>query len=89
MFDKLNRNLQTLSSVQGVKSSLEKGVFLVVISSDRSTARGTIAGIKMAFPASRLGVVWIDAHADIHSPYTTLWGICTGGWLQLLWLKII
>jgi arginase len=26
---------------------------------------------KKAFPKKRLGVVWIDAHADFHSPYTT------------------
>ena len=25
----------------------------------------------MAYPEKRLGVVWIDAHADLHSPYTT------------------
>ena len=25
----------------------------------------------MASPNKRLGVIWIDAHADIHSPYTT------------------
>ena len=25
----------------------------------------------MAHPNKRLGVIWIDAHADIHSPYTT------------------
>jgi arginase len=25
----------------------------------------------MAFPNDRLGVVWIDAHADLHSPWTT------------------
>src|SRR5690606_27778392 len=24
-----------------------------------------------AFPKKRLGVIWIDAHADIHTPYTT------------------
>ena len=38
---------------------------------DHSTAAGTIAGIKKAYPDRRLGVIWIDAHADIHSPYTT------------------
>src|SRR5690606_40461488 len=37
----------------------------------RSTAIGTIAGIRKAYPKKRLGVIWIDAHADIHSPYTT------------------
>ena len=25
----------------------------------------------MAFPDERIGVIWIDAHADMHSPYTT------------------
>jgi arginase len=42
-----------------------------VLAGDHSTAGGTIAGIKNAFPKSKLGVIWIDAHADLHSPYTT------------------
>ena len=25
----------------------------------------------MAYPDKKLGVIWIDAHADLHSPYTT------------------
>lgn len=45
--------------------------FPVVLAGDHSTAYGTIAGIKKAFPKKRLGVIWIDAHADIHTPYTT------------------
>ncbi|MFZ9981762.1 MAG: arginase [Cyclobacteriaceae bacterium] len=45
--------------------------FPVVMAGDHSTAYGTIAGIKKAYPKKRLGVVWIDAHADLHSPYTT------------------
>lgn len=49
-----------------------KGNFIpVVISGDHSTAGATIAGIKMAKPKSKLGVIWIDAHADLHTPYTT------------------
>jgi arginase len=43
----------------------------MIIAGDHSTAFGTIAGIKKAHPKKRLGVVWIDAHADFHSPYTT------------------
>jgi arginase len=46
-------------------------VFPIVIAGDHSTAYGTIAGIKKAHPKKRLGVIWIDAHADIHTPYTT------------------
>jgi arginase len=45
--------------------------FPLMLAGDHSTAYGTIAGIKKAFPKKRLGVIWIDAHADIHTPYTT------------------
>ena len=45
--------------------------FPVIIAGDHSTAYGTICGIKKAFPKKRLGVICIDAHADIHTPYTT------------------
>jgi len=54
-----------------VEDSLLKENFPLVFSGDHSSAIGTIGGIKAAFPDSRLGVIWIDAHADIHSPYTT------------------
>ena len=56
---------------KAVESNLKSGLFPLVLAGDHSTAGGTIAGIKMAKPKSRLGVIWIDAHADIHSPYTT------------------
>lgn len=54
-----------------LRDSLKDGKFPIVLSGDHSNAGGTIAGIKMAYPDSRLGVIWIDAHADLHSPYTT------------------
>lgn len=54
-----------------VSQTLKKNNFPIVLAGDHSTAGGTIAGIKMAYPKSKLGVIWIDAHADIHSPYTT------------------
>lgn len=43
----------------------------IVLAGDHSSAIGTITGIKMAYPDKRLGVIWIDAHADLHSPYTS------------------
>ena len=46
-------------------------LFPIVLAGDHSTAAGTICGIKKADPHKRLGIVWIDAHADMHSPYTT------------------
>lgn len=50
---------------------LARNRFPLVFSGDHSSAIGTISGIKSAFPHHKLGVIWIDAHADIHSPYTT------------------
>ena len=55
----------------GVHSSINENKFPLVISGDHSSALGSISGIKAANPDKRLGVVWIDAHADIHSPFTS------------------
>ena len=54
-----------------VKTCMDGGHFPIVLSGDHSSALGTISGIKAHNPGKRLGVVWIDAHADLHSPYTT------------------
>lgn len=54
-----------------VEQILKDGNFPIVIAGDHSSAAGTISGVKAAYPDSRVGVIWIDAHADLHSPYTT------------------
>lgn len=54
-----------------VCETMKSGIFPVVFAGDHSIAGGTIAGIKMANPKRRLGVIWIDAHADLHTPYTS------------------
>lgn len=54
-----------------VQASLKAGHTPIVLSGDHSSALGTISGIKAAFPDKQLGVIWIDAHSDIHSPYTS------------------
>ncbi|MCG2611305.1 arginase [Flavobacterium sp. SM15] len=54
-----------------VSNLLLNNNFPFVLAADHGSAGGTIAGIKSAFPSKRIGVVWIDAHADIHTPYTT------------------
>lgn len=63
MYQKISREIYKLLS--GGKT------FPIVLSGDHSNAGGTIAGIRMAYPDKKLGVIWIDAHADIHSPFTT------------------
>ncbi|WP_428742958.1 arginase [Tenacibaculum sp.] len=54
-----------------VKVNLQEGKFPIVLSGDHSSALGTISGVKAAYPTKRVGVVWIDAHGDLHSPYTS------------------
>ena len=54
-----------------VSSLLSNNKFPFILAADHGSAGGTVAGIKTAFPTKKLGIVWIDAHADIHTPYTT------------------
>lgn len=49
--------------------SLKK--FPFIISGDHGSAGGTISGLKKTCPGKKIGVLWIDAHADMHTPYTT------------------
>ncbi len=61
----INRVCDTIAELR------EDHLFPIILAGDHSTAAGTICGIKKADPDKRLGVIWIDAHADFHSPYTT------------------
>ncbi len=56
---------------KAVCETVKSGLFPLVLAGDHSTGGATIAGLRMARPKRRLGVVWIDAHADMHSPFTT------------------
>ena len=54
-----------------VKSTLQENNIPIVLSGDHSSSLGVMSGIKAQYPDKRMGVVWIDAHADLHSPFTT------------------
>jgi len=56
---------------KSIVSTMQSDFFPLVLSGDHSSALGTMAGIKSLAPSKQLGVIWIDAHADIHSPYST------------------
>lgn len=56
---------------KAISNTLNEKHFPIVLSGDHSSALGTISGIKAKYPDKRLGVVWIDAHADLHSPFTS------------------
>jgi len=47
----------------------EAGRFVLTVGGDHSVAMGSVAGVLTARPA--LGVVWVDAHADINAPETS------------------
>lgn len=49
----------------------KKNDFTLVVAGDHGSAGGTLAGLKMAHPENRIGALWIDAHGDLHTPYTT------------------
>ncbi len=54
-----------------VESTLQNNQFPLVLSGDHSSAIGTIAGIKSAYPNKNIGVIWIDAHGDLHTPWSS------------------
>lgn len=54
-----------------IAQNFQENYFPIVLSGDHSNSAATIAAIKQTFPDKNLGVIWIDAHADLHSPYTS------------------
>lgn len=56
---------------EAVKKSLKANHFPIVLSGDHSSALGTLSGISAAYPDKTIGAIWIDAHADLHTPYTS------------------
>jgi len=54
-----------------VVETIQNQKFPIIISGDHSNAIGGLSGLKNANPDKKIGVIWIDAHADLHSPYTT------------------
>lgn len=67
--DAISQTIFELS--ESIKANIQRNSHCLVIAGDHSTAAGTIAGLKKAHPDKRIGVVWFDAHADIHSPHTS------------------
>ncbi len=56
-----------------VERAASKGQFPVVLGGDHSIAAGTIAGMARHYRKSKqhLGLIWIDAHADMNTPATS------------------
>jgi arginase len=56
---------------QLVESCLNANRLPIILSGDHSNAVGSLAGFCRHFGCENTGVIWIDAHLDLHSPYTT------------------
>ena len=54
-----------------ISNALAEKKFPLIIAGDHCSAGGTIKGIQSANPGKRIGVVWLDAHSDLHSPHTS------------------
>lgn len=62
-----------------VAETVEAGEFPLVLGGNCSTAIGTVTGLDR-----EVGVVWFDAHADLHTPDTSPTGFLDGMALALL-----
>ncbi len=64
-----------------VKHALEQTYIPVVIGGDHSSAMGTWAGVASTMEKrQKLGLIWIDAHMDAHTPETAENGKWGGWW---------
>lgn len=52
-----------------VRETLQKGNFPLIMGGDHSIGIGSLLAILQHQPD--VGVIWVDAHADIHTPYTS------------------
>lgn len=54
----------------GVRNAMEKGKFPLVLGGDHSVAAGTVSGVSAALRnrSQKLGLLWVDAHADMNTP---------------------
>lgn len=58
---------------KAVETALASRQFPIVLGGDHSVATGTVSGVSRHFrkQKQRIGLVWIDAHADMNTPDTS------------------
>jgi arginase len=58
---------------QRVEKLMDEGVMPLVVGGDHSMAIGTITGVSSHFRKrnEKLGLIWVDAHADMNTPETS------------------
>jgi arginase len=70
------RNIDHLTVAQGILASYVEDVlkdddFPLLFTGDHSNAVGAFSGLKNLNPEKRIGLIWVDAHLDLHNPCTT------------------
>ncbi|MFI5221545.1 MAG: arginase [Bacteroidia bacterium] len=70
------KNIENITNYQlkvceNISATIRENKIPFIFSGDHSSANALISGVKDVYANNRIGVVWIDAHADLHSPYTT------------------
>lgn len=69
----LGRNTASL-----VSDALSDGNPVLVLAGDDTASIGVVSGAQLALEGKKLGLVWIDAHADFNTPETSMSGILAG-----------
>lgn len=76
--DTLRAYVAVVRAVAGaVRAAAEAGAAPVVLAGNCGATAGVVAGLSGAV-RGRLGVLWLDAHADLHTPSTTTSGYLDG-----------
>ena len=67
-------------------ATVRRGLVPLVLGGDHSLAAGSVAGVATAFAerGSKIGLIWLDAHADINTPESSPSGNVHGMPLALL-----
>ncbi|CAF0705977.1 unnamed protein product [Brachionus calyciflorus] len=82
-----NRNLLSTSRInqklsKAVQNAISEGHVPVLLGGDHSLAIGSVHGTANAF--SQIGLIWVDAHADMNTPLTSSSGNLHGQPLSFL-----
>lgn len=76
-----NKNARYLNQIaeactrtaEGVAAALESGATPLVLGGDHSLAAGSVSGVAEFYrrQGKKIGLIWVDAHADINTPETS------------------
>ena len=72
--DLIAQGVQNIAA--SVKGCVKQGHFPLLLGGDHTVALGSISGLLSVRPSTR--VLWVDAHADINTPATSLSQNCHG-----------